>query len=243
MEKAAANAHFGKTKQELRALKQKREKQQRKRQKAKLQPKGQGSTKPRAKAAIASAPRRERLDKIKVMLHVAWIGTDFCGWQPQPNEARQSLQAALSEAVFKATGEANLDPAGRTDKGVHAACQCVQAAFRMGNTAVSPGEMAGLPAAVNQHLGALPMRVLSAELKDAGWTHRSATGKRYCYYLRQGRAGGGAGAVGAAAGAAAGSITGGGESITGGGEYELDVGAMHAAAQSLVGTRDFRFLG
>ncbi len=52
-------------------------------------------------------------------LCLAYDGTDYVGWQVQPNGV--SVQATVVEAIRKLTGEeVNLLVAGRTDSGVHA---------------------------------------------------------------------------------------------------------------------------
>ncbi len=57
-------------------------------------------------------------------LTLAYDGTDYVGWQVQPNGP--SVQQALIDAVLKVAGEATLPEAsGRTDSGVHALGQVV----------------------------------------------------------------------------------------------------------------------
>src|ERR1700724_1100532 len=60
-------------------------------------------------------------------LVLAYDGSDFCGWQIQPDS--HSIQGALSVAIGRVTGE-NVLPqgSGRTDAGVHALAQV--ASFR-----------------------------------------------------------------------------------------------------------------
>jgi tRNA pseudouridine38-40 synthase len=54
-----------------------------------------------------------------IRLTLAYDGTNYVGWQIQPNGP--SIQAAVKSAIEKLTGEtANVLAAGRTDSGVHA---------------------------------------------------------------------------------------------------------------------------
>src|SRR5215813_2303906 len=55
-------------------------------------------------------------------LVMAYDGTDFCGWQVQPDAA--SIQGTLASAIGRITGEKVLPQgSGRTDAGVHALAQ------------------------------------------------------------------------------------------------------------------------
>ena len=52
-------------------------------------------------------------------LRLAYDGTDFYGWQVQPERA--TIQGALADAIENVTGERVLPQgSGRTDAGVHA---------------------------------------------------------------------------------------------------------------------------
>jgi tRNA pseudouridine38-40 synthase len=66
-----------------------------------------------------------------IKLTIAYDGTDYVGWQVQPNGS--SVQAAVERAIGKLTGEQlRIMAAGRTDSGVHAVGQV--AAFRTNST-------------------------------------------------------------------------------------------------------------
>src|SRR5881392_1104790 len=55
-------------------------------------------------------------------LILAYDGSDFCGWQVQPDA--ESVQGTLASAIGRITGEKVLPQgSGRTDAGVHALAQ------------------------------------------------------------------------------------------------------------------------
>src|SRR5437588_4981765 len=59
---------------------------------------------------------------LNLKLTVAYDGTDFAGWQVQPDSA--TVQGTLSSAIGRITGEKVLPQgSGRTDAGVHALAQ------------------------------------------------------------------------------------------------------------------------
>ncbi len=147
---------------------------------------------------------------------VEYDGGDFVGWQRQANGP--SVQAALEEAVRRFCGETVLvEGAGRTDAGVHALAQVAHLDLAKQTTADT------LMAALNFHLKPAPVAVLAAEAVSADFHARfSAICRAYLYRIVNRRAPlalerGRAWFV----------------------PQPLDAGAMHAAAQVLVGRHDF----
>ncbi|HTU63518.1 MAG TPA: hypothetical protein VMF89_33880, partial [Polyangiales bacterium] len=119
---------------------------------------------------------------IGVRLVVAYDGSDFAGFQVQPE--RRTVQAALEDALFGMTGErTRMRGAGRTDAGVHALGQVVAFDSAFSNIPAR-GWMLGL----NQRLPD-DVRVQSAALCAPGYQPRfDAMGKHYRYLIQQGEA-------------------------------------------------------
>lgn len=149
-------------------------------------------------------------------LTLEYDGTGYVGWQVQPNGV--SVQQRVEEAIRRVTGEAlRIIAAGRTDSGVHALGQV--AGFR--TTSRIPAER--LQPALQSHLpDDIVVREAVEVAPDFHATY-SAKRKRYRYVIDNARLG---------------------DPFLR--KYawnyrgELDVAAMHAAAQVLVGTHDFR---
>lgn len=62
----------------------------------------------------------------KFAVLLSYVGTDFCGWQIQPESptTAPSIQETLTRALTQLTGEcASIQASGRTDAGVHASGQ------------------------------------------------------------------------------------------------------------------------
>jgi len=147
---------------------------------------------------------------------IEYDGTPFFGWQWQ--ETVPSVQRALTEAITAFTGETSMvQGAGRTDAGVHALGQVAH--FDL----TKDYETDTVRDALNAHLRPNPIAVLSAEKVAAEFdARRSALRRHYLYRianrrpdlaldrLRAWRV-----------------------------PRRLDVEAMHAAAQRLVGKHDF----
>ena len=111
-----------------------------------------------------------------LLLRLAYDGTDFFGWQIQPD--RPTIQGLLTEAFVKIScAPMHLHGAGRTDAGVHAEGQAASVALR------SPIPCAKLVQALNDHLPA-SIRVLSVqEVPPEFHARRNARSKIYRYRI------------------------------------------------------------
>lgn len=112
-------------------------------------------------------------------LILAYDGTDFCGWQVQPDAP--SIQGTLASAIGRITGEKVLPQgSGRTDAGVHALAQV--ATFPL--ESVIPA--ANLKIALNDVLPA-SVRVLECvEVPTEFHARKSAKAKTYRYRMYRG---------------------------------------------------------
>jgi tRNA pseudouridine38-40 synthase len=149
-------------------------------------------------------------------LTIAYDGTDYAGWQLQPQQA--TIQGVLEEAFRQITGETTRATAsGRTDAGVHALGQVVSldTETRLSADVLKRALNAALPADIV---------ILEAEEAPPGFhairdavrkryryviydaPQREIFRRRYCWHYR----------------------------------HRLDVDAMHRAAQPLLGRHDFR---
>jgi tRNA pseudouridine38-40 synthase len=110
---------------------------------------------------------------------LAYDGTDFCGWQVQPDAP--SIQGVLGSAIGRITGEKVLPQgSGRTDAGVHALAQVATFAVE----SVIPAT--NLVTALNDVLPAT-IRVLSCtEVPLDFHARKSALAKTYRYRLYRG---------------------------------------------------------
>ena len=110
---------------------------------------------------------------------LAYDGTDFHGWQVQPE--RRTIQGTLAEAIERVTGERVLPQgSGRTDAGVHALAQVASCAI------ASPIPARNLVKALNDVLPA-GIRVHKVEEVASGFHARhSAVAKTYLYRIYRG---------------------------------------------------------
>ena len=149
-------------------------------------------------------------------LTIEYDGGPYNGFQAQADQP--SVQSSLERAVLAFSGEAaRIHAAGRTDSGVHATGQVVHFETDRLWSAETVRN------AVNAHLIPEPIAVLQAELADDEFHARfSAIGRRYSYRILNRRAP---------------------PALDAGRVWHLqkplDVDAMHAAAQSLIGLHDF----
>lgn len=147
---------------------------------------------------------------------VEFDGRPFMGWQRQAHGP--SVQQAIEDAIFAVTGErAIIHAAGRTDAGVHGLA--MRAHAEIGKD-ITPFR---LMEAINARLRPDPVAILTCDVMPDDWHARfSCVGRSYIYRIANRRA-----------------------PLT----FErglmwrviqpLDAGAMHDAAQILVGLHDF----
>jgi tRNA pseudouridine38-40 synthase len=149
-------------------------------------------------------------------LTIEYDGAPFVGWQRQENGP--SVQAALEHAVAKFCGETvTITGAGRTDAGVHALGQVAHVDIKK---AVAPDKLRD---ALNAHLRAHPIAVLFAERAADDFHARfDARARHYLYRIVNRRS------PLTFERARAWHV-----------QARLDAGAMHEAAQLLVGRHDF----
>ncbi len=147
---------------------------------------------------------------------IEYDGTPYMGWQRQGHGP--SVQQAIEEAVGKVTSEeAVIHAAGRTDAGVHALAMRAHVDLAKD---IAPFR---LSEAVNALLRPQPIAILACEIVADDWHARfSCIGREYVYRIANRRA------PLALEANRAWKIP-----------QPLDAGAMHEAAQHLVGLHDF----
>jgi len=150
-------------------------------------------------------------------LTIEYDGTPFVGWQRQ--ESDPSVQAAVEKAIFDFTGETvTIHVAGRTDAGVHAVGQVAHVDLEKETTGKTVRD------AINAHLRPLPIAIVKAEPVTEEFHARfKALNRVYCYRMIVGRMG-----APAIEHNRAWHVT-----------WDMDVPAMHKAAQYLLGKHDF----
>ena len=111
-----------------------------------------------------------------IKLIIAYEGTDYAGWQVQPE--RPTVQSVLEEAIARVTGEASRTLAsGRTDAGVHALGQVV--GFRTDSKLACTDLVRALNANLPQDIAVLD----AVEVPDGFHPIRNAIRKRYRYII------------------------------------------------------------
>lgn len=117
-------------------------------------------------------------DTIRLKITLAYLGTDFAGWQIQAPGKGRSVQGCLEEALARLAGvPVRVRGASRTDAGVHALAQAAQADV--------PAHRAHLPwlRALNAILPK-DMAVTDVGVVDASFNvRRDAVSKTYAYTL------------------------------------------------------------
>lgn len=151
-----------------------------------------------------------------IRLRIAYDGTDFAGWQIQPDQ--RTVQGEIERAIRELTGESvSILCAGRTDSGVHALGQVAsfRSSFRIAPSRWRPALQNKLPEGI--------VILESDEVADDFHATYSAISKRYRYVIYN-------------------SVVDHPfwKRFTWRISQELDAQAMQAAAQCLIGKHDFR---
>jgi tRNA pseudouridine38-40 synthase len=149
-------------------------------------------------------------------LLIEYDGTPFVGWQRQANGP--SVQQAVEEAIEAFSGErVRIHCAGRTDAGVHARGQVAHVDL------AKDWRPDTVRDATNAHLKPKPVSVLEAEIVPETFHARTSARARHYYYLILNRRSPAALDLNRVWHV----------------PWTLDAGAVHAAAQVLVGAHDF----
>ncbi len=160
-------------------------------------------------------------------LQIAYVGTDFCGWQAQRGVGKHanpkpSIEETVAQAIEKQSGAAdlNLVSSGRTDAGVHASGHVAH--FDLEN---APVPIENFHRGINRHLPK-SIRIQKLVIAPDSFRAQKATRKQYSYYFQQGptnlphlRP------------------------VTMWNRYPLNCGKMDAAILHLLGTHDFAAFG
>ena len=166
-------------------------------------------------------------ETVRVRLDLAYDGTGFSGWAPQPG--LRTVAGVLGEAlttVLRAAEPVRLVVAGRTDAGVHARGQVahLDVPVRVLDGLRARDGASGPPVLVRRLAGVLPHDVVvhDAQVAPPGFDARfSPVSRRYAYRVCDGRR----------------------DPLTRSSVLwhtgALDVAAMSAAARGLVGLHDF----
>ena len=149
-------------------------------------------------------------------LKVEYHGGPFAGWQRQKDQP--SVQGAIEAALAKLEpGEHTIAAAGRTDAGVHGLAQVAHCDLEKDWTPFRLSE------ALNHHLKPAPVAIVDCALVEGDWHARfSALERRYLFRLLMRRA-------------PATHLAG----LVWRVNHDLDVDAMQAGADTLIGRHDF----
>lgn len=113
---------------------------------------------------------------MKILIRLSYDGTKYSGWQIQPNA--DTVQERIEKAVSQLTGEkVKVTGSGRTDAGVHAACQVAH--FETGSK-IPPEKF---KYALNAILPDDIRITKSMEIDDSFHAVKSAKKKTYVYTL------------------------------------------------------------
>ena len=119
---------------------------------------------------------------MKILLHLSYLGTNYCGYQVQPNGV--TVQQKLNEAAKQLFGyECDVVGCSRTDSGVHANEFCVTITKKKENFIETAIPISRIPQAMSHWLPS-DIAVYSAEAVDEDFHPRyDVVEKEYIYRI------------------------------------------------------------
>lgn len=121
---------------------------------------------------------------MRYKITIEYDGTNYFGWQAQPDHPNKGVEDVLKQAIFNLTNEnVKINCAGRTDSGVHATCQLVDFFLEKN---FEPLEIL---ARLNYILRESDIAILSCEIVDDNFHSRfDAISRKYRYVILNRRA-------------------------------------------------------
>jgi tRNA pseudouridine38-40 synthase len=121
---------------------------------------------------------------MRYKITIEYDGTNYFGWQAQPDHPNKGVEDVLKQAIFNFSGEnVKINCAGRTDSGVHAACQVADFILE------KDFEPLEVLARLNYNLRESDIVILSCEIVDEKFHSRfDATLRKYRYVILNRRA-------------------------------------------------------
>ena len=123
-----------------------------------------------------------------ILLKIEYDGTEFSGWQRQPQPGIRTVQGELEAVLSRICGRpVTIEGTGRTDAGVHALGQCATFSGEFG-IPVDRIAKAANDILADSRFKSGPVRIISAREVEEGFHARfSARGKTYVYRIFNGQ--------------------------------------------------------
>lgn len=119
---------------------------------------------------------------MKILLHLSFLGTDYCGYQVQPNGV--SIQQRLNEAAKQLLGyDCDIIGCSRTDSGVHANEFCATVTKKKENGIYTSIPIAKIPVAMSHWLPEDISVFAAEEVEESFHARYDVKFKEYIYQI------------------------------------------------------------